>query len=137
MNPLLLDTNAYAAFKLGNADAVAIIRSVPRIVLTPVVLGELRGGFAAGSKDAQNLAELAGFLASPRVEVVLVDESTAERYAGIFAALRRAGTPIPTNDMWIAASALQHNLRLFTFDAHFRGVPGLQIGTTPADFGTP
>jgi len=63
-----------------------------------------------------------------------VDEPTAERYAAIYLALRNAGTPVPTNDMWIAASALRHQLPLFTYDAHFRNVPGLAVGTTVREF---
>jgi len=134
---ILLDTNAYAAFKRGQAEAVAIIQKADVVALTPVVLGELLGGFAAGAKERQNRAELNAFLSAPRVWVAPVDGVTAERYAQVYAALRAAGTPIPTNDMWIAASALQHGLRLFTFDAHFQAVPGLVVGATVADFASP
>jgi len=86
------------------------------------VLGELRAGFLKGSRLTENLAELEQFLASPRVAVVLVDEETAERYAVIFESLRRAGTPIPTNDIWIAASAMQSGSVLLTTDPHFQDV---------------
>ena len=94
-------------------------------------------GFAAGLKEQQNRAQLSAFLASARVQIVPVDRATAEHYAGVYAALRKAGTPIPTNDMWIAASALQHNLRLLTYDGHFKHVPGLALGTAPPDFVSP
>ena len=137
MTPVLLDTNAYAAFKRGHADAVSVIRHAPAIVLNSIVLGELMGGFAAGTKEQQNREELDAFVASPRVRVAAVDAETAERYASVYAALRRAATPIPANDMWIAASALQHRLPVFTYDAHFRHVPGLFTGTTIADFEVP
>ena len=137
MTSVLLDTNAYAAFKRGHADAVAVIQHAPEIVLNTVVLGELLGGFSAGSREQQNREELDAFLASPRVRVAAVDALTARRYASIYAALRRAATPIPTNDMWIAASALQHGLRVFTYDAHFQHVPGLTTGTTIVDFEVP
>lgn len=90
--------------------------------LNPVVLGELRAGFLKGTRLAANLAELAQFLASPRVVLVAVDEDTAERYAAILDSLRRAGAPIPTNDVWIAASAMQHGSVLLTTDPHFRAV---------------
>jgi len=130
---ILLDTNAYAAFKRGHPDAAAVVQRAAVVALTPVVLGELLGGFAAGAREQQNKAELSAFLASPRVWVAPVDGATAEHYATVYAALRAGGTPIPTNDMWIAASAIQHGLRLFTFDAHFGTVPGLVTGTTVAE----
>lgn len=133
MTRILIDTNAYAAFKRGHPDATAVIQRAAVVALTPVVLGELLGGFAAGARERQNKSELSAFLASPRVWVAPVDGGTAENYATVYAALRAAGTPIPTNDMWIAASTLQHGLRLFTFDSHFRAVPGLATGMTVAE----
>ncbi len=91
-------------------------------MLTPVVLGELRAGFVRGARRGKNEAELARFRESPRVEVVDLDAGTADRYAAIVESLRTAGAPIPTNDVWIAASAMQHGLRLLTTDTHFRHV---------------
>ena len=79
--------------------------------------------FLSGERRAKNETELARFLESPRVSLIDVDEGTAERYAVIFTTLRKAGTPIPTNDLWIAASAMQYGLRLLTRDAHFAKVP--------------
>jgi predicted nucleic acid-binding protein len=84
-------------------------------------------GFLSGERRAKNQAELARFLESPRVNLIDVDEGTAERYAVIFTTLRKAGTPIPTNDLWIAASAMQHGLRVLTRDAHFAKVPQILI----------
>jgi tRNA(fMet)-specific endonuclease VapC len=83
--------------------------------------------------EAQNRGELDLFLASSRVLLHNIDRATAEHYADIFAALRAAGTPIPTNDIWIAASARQHALPVFSFDAHFTKVPGLRVGATMTD----
>lgn len=137
MDPILLDTNAYSAFKRGDTDAVEVIRRAPVISRNAVVLGELLGGFAAGAKAHQNRAELATFLASPRVSVIPVDHATSDHYASVYVSLRLAGTPIPTNDMWIAASALQHRLRLFSLDDHFKSVPGLKVGTTLAELTGP
>ena len=136
MTRILLDTSAYAAFKRGHRDAAAVVQSATVIALTPV-LGELLGGFAAGAREQQNRADLAAFLSSPRVWVAPLDGVTAEHYARIYSALRAAGTPIPTNDMWIAASALQHDLRLFTFDAHFRAIGGLVAGASVAELTVP
>ena len=102
MTRILLDTNAYAAFKRGHPDAGARHPTrVDGIALTPVVLGEPLGGFAAGAKERQNRAELSAFLSSPRVWVAPLDGVTAEHCATIYAALRAAGT-LPTNGLWIA-----------------------------------
>ena len=130
MNPILLDTNAYAAFKQGNAEAISILQQAPGIALNSVVLGELLSGFAFGSREDINRRELAQFLDSQRVVVLPIDRRTSDHYAIIYLALKKAATPIPTNDMWIAASALQHNLLLYTFDQHFQVVPGLRIGSS-------
>jgi tRNA(fMet)-specific endonuclease VapC len=91
-------------------------------VVSPTVLGELKAGFLRGRHRQKNEEELTAFLDSPRVEIVSVDEGTADRYAAIVDSLRSAGTPIPTNDIWIAACAMQHGLRLVTMDRHFRSV---------------
>jgi tRNA(fMet)-specific endonuclease VapC len=119
---LLLDTSAYSSFLAGHPEVGAAVRQAGRVVLTPVVLGELLAGFRRGRQRARNEGHLQSFLAAPRVEVVPVDDETAVRYAVILDALRAAGTPIPTNDIWISASAMQHGLAILTTDAHFRKV---------------
>jgi tRNA(fMet)-specific endonuclease VapC len=119
----LLDTSAYSAFMRGHPEIKSALQRVDRIVLTPVVLGELAAGFRAGARRRKNEAELHRFVASSRVDVVPIDVETAERYAVILHALRLAGTPIPTNDIWIAASAMQYGLRLLTTDAHYDRIP--------------
>ena len=123
MSPLFLDTSAYSAFKRGHPEIQHRVREASQIQLNPVVLGELRAGFLKGTRLRENLHELAQFLASPRVSIVRVDEETSERYAVIVDSLRQAGAPIPTNDIWIAASAMQHGAILLTTDPHFRAVP--------------
>ncbi|MBC8116166.1 MAG: type II toxin-antitoxin system VapC family toxin [Candidatus Saccharimonas sp.] len=137
MRPILIDTNAYSAYHRGRPETLDVVQFAPEIAMSVVVLGELGGGFATGSREADNRRELQQFLASPRVRVLEIDSDTAELYAGIFRELRRKGTPIPQNDMWIAASALQHNLALFTFDQHFHSIGGLVVGHTLADFADP
>lgn len=132
MRRVLLDTNAYVAFKRGDEAVVELIRLADEIVLSSVVLGELLAGFAAGEREAACREELARFLASRRVTVVSVDEGTADAYARVFALLRRKGRPIPVNDLWIAASALQHGLHLVTFDQRFAAIEGLAVATTPS-----
>lgn len=130
---ILLDTNAYVAFKQGHPDAVKIVQYAPMLALSSTVLGELLAGFAVGSREAKNRAELGEFLASERVHILTVDDVTAAYYARIYRNLREKGHPIPTNDMWIAASALQHGYALFSHDGHFQAVDGLLIGTTATE----
>ncbi|MCH8043623.1 MAG: type II toxin-antitoxin system VapC family toxin [Planctomycetes bacterium] len=135
MNPLLLDTNAYVAFKRGDSEAVEILQQAPAIYLNAVVLGELLAGFAAGNRTDFNRAQLQEFLDLSKVSVLQVDRDTATVYGEVFASLRLAGTPIPTNDMWIAASAIQSDLALFSFDSHFRAVSGLACGASRQSLG--
>ena len=124
---LALDTNAYVAFCKGQPDAVAAVRSVELIALPYVVLAELKAGFLAGERAMRNEERLAHFLSSPRVEVLYADEQTLHHYARLFVQLRKLGKPIPTNDLWIASLALQHNLALLTGDAHFGTIPQLAL----------
>jgi tRNA(fMet)-specific endonuclease VapC len=124
---VLLDTNAYAAFKRGREQAIAIVQRAASIGLPSVVLGELLGGFALGSKEAENKRDLKQFFSSPRVQVLSVDEHTASHYAAVYASLKRKGRPIPTNDLWIAATALQHGYVLYSYDAHFAEIDGLVV----------
>jgi tRNA(fMet)-specific endonuclease VapC len=134
MRPILVDTNAYTAFMLGNAAVVEVLAHAERICVNSIVLGELLGGFAAGVRESKNRAELARFLASPRVEVLPVTAQTADSYALVYAGLRRKDQPIPTNDLWIAASALEHGAALLTRDAHFSQIDGLRCGRKLDDF---
>lgn len=122
-----LDTNAYSDFMRGVAERVELVRTVPAIVLPLVVLAELRAGFAAGNRESANAANLQRFLASPRVSVLAPDEQTTHHYARLHRQLRRDGRPIPTNDLWIAALAVQHDLVLCTADRHFRWIPQLVV----------
>ncbi len=127
MSALLLDTSAYSAFKRGHAGAADALRRADRILLPSVVIGELLAGFELGSRGQRNRDELADFLASPRVAIVDVTQATGQRYAHIFAYLRRAGTPIPTNDIWIAALAMEHGVEMLTSDGHFQRVPHILV----------
>lgn len=134
MRPIALDTNAYAAFKRGNAEVTAVLQHAPSILVCATVLGELLGGFAAGRKEDTNRRELQQFLSVSRVSVVACTAATADLYALVFAALRRKGTPIPTNDLWIAASSLEHGAALLTLDVHFQNIDGLRVGTRLENF---
>jgi tRNA(fMet)-specific endonuclease VapC len=120
---LALDTNAYSAAARGETKAVALVRVADQLTLPFIVLAELRAGFAVGTTGRRNEAALTRFLASPRVQVRYADEQTTHHYAQLFGQLRRQGTPIPTNDIWIAALVLQHDLVLLTADEHFSNLP--------------
>lgn len=124
---ICLDTSGYAAFKRGQEGVVDRLQRAEEIVLPAVVLGELLAGFRMGSRDRLNREELATFLESSRVSVVPLDAEAARRYAEILAYLRDRGTPIPTNDIWIAACAMQWGLRVLTTDAQFDRVPQVSV----------
>lgn len=134
MRPVLIDTNAYSAFMQGAADVADVLAHAHKLYVSSTVLGELLAGFAAGTRESKNRAGLAQFLDSARVEVLPVTTLTADHYALVYASLRRKGRPIPSNDLWIAASALEHGAALLTRDAHFLQVEGLRCGQRLADF---
>ena len=127
MSRLLLDTSAYSALFRGDERAKEALRSADEVYLTPVVIGELLSGFGSGRRRAANEDGLREFMAEPRVRVVAIDEETSVRYAAILRSLSAAGTPIPTNDLWIAASAMQHGLEVLTADAHYARVPQIVV----------
>lgn len=124
---LLLDTSAYSAFMRGHEDIRFAVRSNEEIFLNSIVIGELTAGFIKGNRRKKNEAELRRFLASPRVGLLDVTEETAERYALILNGLWQAGTPIPTNDIWIAASAMEYGLRVVTTDDHYQKIPQIMV----------
>jgi predicted nucleic acid-binding protein len=124
-----VDTNAYVAFKRGDANVIEVFRQTQSIVLSTVVLGELFAGFLGGTREADNRKELGQFLGSPRVRITAITQSTAEAYARVFTELRRKGRPIPSNDLWIAATALEVGAPLLTFDGHFAAIEGLRSGS--------
>lgn len=131
---ILLDTNAYVAFKCGAVEALTVIQHVPVINLNSIILGELLSGFAGGTREAVNLQELQQFCAARRVHFLPVDNITAEYYATVYRQLKSKGNPIPTNDMWIAATALQYGLAVFSYDRHLQAVDQLVVGKQLADF---
>jgi tRNA(fMet)-specific endonuclease VapC len=127
MSRLVLDTSAYSHFRRGAGPAVSLITTASWIGMTATVLGELRLGFGLGTRRARNEHDLAGFLSSPVVHVLDVDDEAAQIYAEIVVALRTAGTPVPTNDIWIAAVAAREGVHVVTYDAHFRLIA--RVGT--------
>jgi tRNA(fMet)-specific endonuclease VapC len=122
---LALDTNRYTDLVRGDPHVAESVESADEVWLPFVVLAELRAGFSLGTKGAQNEAALRRFLFKPSVEVLYADEQTTHHYASVYRQLRLQGTPIPTNDMWIAALVLQHSLILCARDTHFEALPQL------------
>ncbi len=125
MRKVLIDTNIYSAYKRNNPDIVSSFQHFDFIGINMIVLGELYAGFAGSNKEKQNRNELENFINSPRVHFISNTMETADFYALIFNSLKKKGEPIPSNDIWIAASALQNGLSLFTLDKHFQRVGGL------------
>jgi tRNA(fMet)-specific endonuclease VapC len=120
---MAIDTNVYRAFCEGLGPAVERFAQAVEIHIPYVVLAELRAGFLCGTVAKRNERILIQFLNRPRVKILLPDEATTHHYARVFAQLRAQGTPIPTNDMWIAALVLQHDLQLYSQDSHFDNLP--------------
>lgn len=122
---ILLDTNAYSDLKRGHAGVAMIVRKATRVLLSAVVAGELLYGFRRGARFERNWKDLERFLESPFVAFLPVTLETADRFARIASALRAKGTPIPTNDIWIAAHAMETGATLVSEDRHFKEVDGL------------
>ena len=124
---LLLDTNRYSDLVAGEPDVLGVIRRSQEVWIPFIVLGELRGGFASGNRQSANEQQLERFLAAPAVHVLLADEASSNWYGDLFSRLRGHGIRIPTNDIWIAALSIQHNLPIYSRDRHFQMVPGVQL----------
>jgi tRNA(fMet)-specific endonuclease VapC len=122
LSSLCLDTSAYSHFRRGNEEVAALLDRAELVGVPTVTLGELRTGFLLGSNRRRNEAELDAFLDSPVVEILPVDTETSRHYAEIVAELRRAGTPVPTNDIWIAATAARNGASVLTCDGHFERI---------------
>ena len=127
MRRIIIDTNFYVAFKKREAAAIVTLKKADYIAVNTIVFGELLAGFRCGTKEKRNREELDLFLDSPRVNFLSIDDGTAEFYAQIFAQLKQKGNPIPTNDLWLAASAMQRGLALATYDGHFDNISGLLL----------
>jgi len=126
MRTILLDTNACVRFLAGDERVLNCLAQAGRVNMSAFVLGELFAGFRAGTREKQNRQILDRFLAKPGVAVLDATRETAEYFGLIKTALKKSGQPIPLNDVWIAAHALETGAILVTYDAHFLGVPGLR-----------
>ena len=122
-----LDTNRYADLCRGATEVVELVERADAVFLPFIVLGELRAGFRAGRYGEENERVLRTFLIKNGVATLHSDDGTSQHYAAVYHQLRRQGTPIPTNDMWIAALVLQHDLALCHRDRHFRHLPQITV----------
>ncbi|MCC7294197.1 MAG: type II toxin-antitoxin system VapC family toxin [Phycisphaerales bacterium] len=119
---LALDTNRYHDYVTGVEDARAAVAAAAEIHLPFIVVAEARCGGRHGSRPEVNERVLQDFIRTRRVNVLFADEATTHFYADLYAEMRRTGTPVPTNDLWIAALVIQHGLTLFTRDRHFERI---------------
>lgn len=124
---VLLDTSAYSALQKGSAAVLDVLRRSDSVAVPSIVLGELHSAFRTGTRREANEARLAQFLGKPSVRVLNITAETALRYAEVDVHLRKKGRPIPRNDVWIAAVAMEHGLTILTLDEHFREIPLLLI----------
>lgn len=124
---LALDTNRYSDLCRGDSAVTAIVARADTVYLPFIVLGELRASFGMGSRAKANERTLQRFLAKPRVDILFATEATTHHYASLLGQLRAQGTPIPANDLWIAALALENGLCLYSRDRHFAQIPQIDL----------
>ena len=122
-----IDTNIYSNTLKNFQSATEILEIAENIFISPIVIAELLSGFKYGSRENENRSKFNQFLDSPRVTISTIGEFTAEHYANIFLQLKKYGKPIPTNDIWIAACAMENGMPLATFDKHFSNIQGLLL----------
>ena len=120
---IALDTNRITDLFRGDLELAEQLGTAEEVWIPLFVLGEMKAGFQGGSQQRRNESLLNRLLIKPTVGVLLPSRETAEHYARLFVQLRRAGTPVPDNDLWIAALVLEHDLVLITRDRHFERIP--------------
>ena len=124
---VVVDTNAYTSLMKGEGDVTTTLETADEILIPTVVLGELYSGFQMGKNLQRNIDELEIFLAHPGVLIADITRQIAERYGILIKILKKNGTPIPTNDIWISSVVLESGAKLLTRDNHFQHVPGIVI----------
>jgi tRNA(fMet)-specific endonuclease VapC len=126
MKKIVLDTNAYTRLLAGEADVLDVIGTAETVYMSIFVLGELYAGFAGGTKERENKATLNRFLFKPSVKILNATAETAEVFGVVKQDLKKAGTPFPINDVWIAAHTLETGSTLVTYDGHFKKIAGIR-----------
>jgi len=127
MNSILLDTNAYSGYLSGDKRVLEVLVNADIVYISVIMIGELYAGFYGGSKINKNKTLLDTFLSKSTVNILEVTLATSELFGEIKNKLKEMGNPLPLNDIWIAAHAMQTNSTLITFDSHFKKIPGLKI----------
>lgn len=127
MSRIILDTNAYTSYLAGDNDVLNSLAAADITFFSIFVLGELYAGFKGGTREKQNNELLQSFLRKPRVSVLNAGSETAEIFGHLKNILQRSGTPLPINDVWIAAHAMETGSVVVTYDKHFTKIPGLRI----------
>ncbi len=128
----MLDTSAYSHFRRGHAGVLDALARAERVLIPATVLGELEAAFELGSRARENRRVLEDFLAEPFVDLLDTTRSVARHYGRVFSTLKRAGTPLPVNDVWIAASTIDCGGTLLTFDRDFDRILGMDCMTLVA-----
>ena len=121
---MILDTNALSAWAEGRAAIKVHLRWAERLVIPSVVLGEYYFGIRQSRHRRRYEEWLARYL--PLTEIAAITSATADAYAAIRLELKRSGSPIPANDVWVAALASQHTLAILSNDSHFDAVDGVR-----------
>jgi tRNA(fMet)-specific endonuclease VapC len=127
MNKIILDTNCYAAYLAGDREVLQILTEAKITLMSIFVLGELYAGFKGGTREKENRSILRTFLNKPSVITLNASIETAELFGMVKNTLKQAGRPIPINDVWIGAHALEHGAVLVTRDQHFLSISGLRV----------
>lgn len=127
MKKVLLDTNAYVRFLGGDEKVLEALADAEIVYLSIFVQGELFAGFQGGNKDLENKKILRDFLNKPTVRTLDATSETAEIFGLVKNTLKKAGTPLPINDVWIASHALETGSVVVTYDSHFTKVQGLRL----------
>jgi len=127
MKKIILDTNAYTRLLTGEEDVLDVIGTAETVFMSIFVLGELYAGFAGGRKERENKETLNRFLLKPAAKILNATAETAEVFGKVKQNLKKAGTPLPINDVWIAAHAIETGSTIITYDSHFKNVAGLRL----------
>lgn len=127
MKQVLLDTNAYARFLAGDTSILDAVASSEVVFMSIFVLGELYAGFSGGTKNLENRNRLKDFLFKPSVKILNATSETADIFGSLKTTLKKAGTPLPINDVWISAHGIETGSVIITFDKHFEKIPGIRL----------
>lgn len=127
MTRIILDTNAYILYSKKNIEVIKVILKSNEVCISVISCGELTAGFLKGSMFEYNNAKLNSFINNSKIKLLEVNKNTSEIYGKIYKRLKQEGGMIPINDVWIAASAIETNSNLVTYDKHFLKIPNLKL----------